>query len=363
MKRIAIIADPMDNQRAGVHVYTKQMVKSLLENDSDNFYLIFREKSDTSLSALPNCRLLVIPNFIGFTAIRKFFIIPLLAIYFKADAVIEPAHFGPFFLPKRVRRVTVIHDLSAVLFPQWHSFYSSMLQRLFLKRILRQADLIISNSFFTEREITKYYPFAANKVKTIYPGVLKANEQQSEQITAEDFPFFLYVGTLEPRKNLGLLLDAFKQYKDQSTSNMQLYIVGAKGWKIQDFFDSYHAHPYKSEIHILGFVRAELLTHYYQNCEAFVYPSFYEGFGFPVIEAMQHGATCITTQDSSMSEISYPYAIYFKNNDVLSLVAALQSVANFKNVNSKDEIMQQASKYNWSNFAKKMTLELKKLCQ
>ena len=352
LKKIAIIADPIDNQNAGVHVYTKGMLLSLLREDNENEYIFFREKKDTLFGEFINCKEIVIPNFIGFTAIRKFIIIPILAIFYKVNMVIEPAHFGPFFLPKKIKRVTVIHDLSAILFPQWHNYYSSVLQKIFLKRILKNADIIISNSYFTENEIIKYFPFTTNKIQTIYPGVEQKIADEETIMDMETKPFLLYVGTIEPRKNLNLLLEAFELYKDHTQSNMQLFIVGAKGWKTESFFQKYHQHKYKNDIQILGFVSIAALNQYYENCEAFIYPSQYEGFGFPVIEAMLHGATCITTAKSSMSEISYPYAIYFNNNDAKSLFQAINEVPNFKNVNTKDEIIKHATKFNWCIFAK-----------
>jgi glycosyltransferase involved in cell wall biosynthesis len=361
MKRIAIIADPIDNQYAGVHVYTKEMLLALVAQESTHQFILFREKKDDLFNAYSNVQCIVITNFIGFTAIRKFIIIPFLARKYRVDMVIEPAHFGPFLLPKKIKRVTVIHDLSAVLFPQWHSFYSSILQRIFLKRILRKADLIISNSQFTSAAIINHYPFTNTKIATIYPGIRKYYSEQSHEIEADLKPYFLYVGTVEPRKNLELLVEAFQLYKEQTNSNIQLYIVGARGWKVDSFFERLESHPYKADIHILGFVSNELLRYYYQHCEAFIYPSQYEGFGFPVLEAMQEGATCITTAESSMSEISYPYAIYFQNNVATSLLDAMYQVPNFKLTNSVEEIQHYTKKYSWNNFAKSLLQRLENI--
>lgn len=351
MKRIAIIADPIDNQQAGVHVYTRNMLFSLLDNDDLNYYIVFREKRDNTLQKYQRCLQVVIPNFIGFTAIRKFIIIPLLSMYHRANIVIEPAHFGPFFLPKSIQRVTVIHDLSAVLFPQWHSFYSSTLQRLFLPRILKNADLIISNSHFTENEIAIHYPGCKDKIQTIYPGVEAQTAIDDSIIDIESHEYFLYVGTIEPRKNLNLLLHAFKMYKSAlPESRMQLYVVGAKGWKVDSFFQELNVHPFKNDIHILGYVSDVLLIHYYRNCKAFVYPSIYEGFGFPVVEAMRQGATVITTADSSMSEIAGSNALFFKNKDAHSLCDAMMQVDSFKNTHDAEELILHSQKYNWSSF-------------
>jgi glycosyltransferase involved in cell wall biosynthesis len=352
MKRIAIIADPMDNQQAGVHIYTKNMVYSLLQNNTENYYFIYKEKNDPLLDLYSNCKQVIIPNFIGFTAIRKFIILPFLSVFYGANIVIESAHFGPFLMPQKIKRITVIHDLSAVLFPQWHSFYSSTLQKIFLNRILKKASLIISNSLFTEKEIIKNYPFTKDKIQTIYPGVISDTIQEGKENDNKKIPYFLFVGTIEPRKNLNLLLNAFKEYKNQIKDDKQLLIVGAKGWKTDSFFEIYNQHPYKNDIIITGFVTDEELKKYYKNCYAFIYPSQYEGFGFPVIEAMRQGTVCVTTADSSMSEIAYPFVITFQNNNLESLFKVMCQIENFKNVTRSDEIIIHSQKYDWDIFAK-----------
>jgi len=153
--KIAIIADPLDNQSAGVHTYTRQLVRSIAEFDTENEYILIREKKDPNLPfeqiAIPNIHLPI-----GFSAFRLFFIIPLILRFKKIDAVLEPAHFGPFNLPKRIKRITMIHDLTPIIFPQYHRYHSQILQRIFLRRILRKADMILSNSQNTSKDLAYY---------------------------------------------------------------------------------------------------------------------------------------------------------------------------------------------------------------
>lgn len=363
MKTIVIYADPIDNQKAGVHYYTLHMIHALLQNDTSNQYIILRSKKDDQFNTYPNVRIIAIPRIPGITILRLAILFPLISMYYKADIVIEPAHFGPFMLSAKIKRVTVIHDISAVLFPQWHTFFGSTLQRLFLDRILHKASLIISNSHFTQAEIEKKYPYTRHKIKTIYPGIPHINLEKPDENTmnVDLQPFFLYVGTIEPRKNLELLIAAFEAYKKQNISNMQLYIVGARGWRMASFFTALDNNAYKNEIHILGYVNEQQLRYYYKNCYAFIYPSIYEGFGFPVLEAMQQGAYCITTRDSSMYEISYPFASYFENNTMQSLLDAMNNIPNFANVNDKEEIIQHTQKYTWHNFAEQLITTLNNL--
>ncbi|MGB3547350.1 MAG: hypothetical protein WBA17_10265, partial [Saprospiraceae bacterium] len=143
--KIAIIADPLDNQRAGIHVYTRELVYALLKYDRKNEYILIRERVDPELDvrqiALPNVRLPI-----GYASLRLFFIVPHTLRRLGVDAVLEPAHFGPFNLPRRVRRITVIHDLTPLLLSSFHRYHSQLLQKIFLKRILRRASLILSNS-------------------------------------------------------------------------------------------------------------------------------------------------------------------------------------------------------------------------
>ena len=168
--RIAILADPLDNQNAGVHIYTRHMVRALLDANDGNEYILVRERRDDQY---PGAEQIVVPNVhlpIGFASFRLFFWIPFILRRKRIDAVIEPAHFGPFNLPRRIKRVTVIHDLTPIMFPHLHRWHSQLLQKLFLRRILRKADLIVANSNNTAADIERIYPVIKGKVSRIYLG-------------------------------------------------------------------------------------------------------------------------------------------------------------------------------------------------
>ena len=354
--KIAIIADPLDNQSAGVHTYTKQLVQALIEHDTENEYVIIREKKDPNLPlkqiAIPNIRLPI-----GFASLRLFFIIPLILRFQKVDAVLEPAHFGPFNLPKRIKRITMIHDLTPILFPQFHRFHSQLLQRIFLKRILRRTDLILSNSQYTSKDLIKVFPFTKSKIKTILLGRDPDFQPTSSRVYLErkgiDALYFINTGTIEPRKNLIVLLDAYRLFREKTKAKVNLLIVGKKGWKTEEFYAHLENHPYRKDIILTGYVDKEELIELYSHALALVYPSLYEGFGLPILEALSCGTQVICSNNSSLPEVGGNVTLYFDHEKENELLSHMHSVfQNFENgVDNKEVLLAQAKKFSWKKYA------------
>lgn len=317
--RIAILADPLDNQYAGIHIYTKELIRALIKVDKKNEYILIRQKKKDDF---PELKQIIVPNlpiYTGFQIFRFFFIFPYLARYLKVDAVVEPAHFGPFNLPKKIKRITVIHDLTPIKFPEFHRYYSQTLQRVFLKNILKKADLIITNSNNTSQDVIEFLPGSEKKVKRIYLGkenLFKPGAKESTMIKYKlDQPYFLFTGTLEPRKNLLVLLDAYAKFRNSTGSIVKLIIVGKKGWKSDPIMDAIENHPFRNDIQLVGYVPREDLPSLYSKAIAFIYPSIYEGFGLPVLEAMACGAPCIVSNSSSLPEVGRDAALFFHHNN------------------------------------------------
>jgi glycosyltransferase involved in cell wall biosynthesis len=327
---IAIIADPLDNQRAGVHVYVRELVRELADYEGPHTFLLIREKADPAL----DLRQIEVANIhapVGYASLRLFVLIPRLLTKLEVDVVFEPAHFGPFNLPRNIRRVTMIHDLTPILFPEHHRFHSRLLQQLFLKRILRRTDLVLTNSLHTSSDVERVYPFTKGKVTTIHLGRDESFRpdagQEFRQTYDLDHPYFLYVGTVEPRKNLLLLLEAYQAFRERHPSPTPLVIVGQKGWKSQSFYDAVAAHPYQENIRLTGFVEQRLLPQAYTSALALVYPSIYEGFGFPVLEALACGTNVVCPANSSLPEVGGELAYYYPTHDAAALTNRLLEVA------------------------------------
>ncbi len=355
--RIAFLADPLDRQYGGIHVYTKELIKALSILDKKNEYIVIRSESKNEFEGIEE---IVIPysSFPGYRFWRIFFQIPRLLAKKDVDIVVEPAHFGPFNLPKNIKRVTVIHDMTVFLFPEYHVWSSQYLQRMFLPRILKKADQIITNSKNTTEDLMKFFPYVKNKTTSILLGKdLSFKPQINNDILLSHKikqPYILFVGTLEPRKNVSTLIKAFDKFKDQTGLNHLLILIGKEGWKSDSIFDSIDQSPYKKEIIWLGYVPKEELPIFYSMAEVFVYPSIYEGFGLPILEAMACGTPVITSQESSIPEVGGSSVSYINPNSIEQLTSQIIVLCSDSQKRKKYIQMgiKQAANFSWEKTAK-----------
>ncbi|MCF8236756.1 MAG: glycosyltransferase family 4 protein [Saprospiraceae bacterium] len=368
-KRIAIIADSIDNQKGGVHVYTRELVKGLLlASPGDLEFLLLREKRDPHLQGM---RQIVIPNIrigLGLAAVRLFLIVPFILWWNRVDAVIEPAHFGPFNLPKRIKRVTVIHDLTPLLFPQYHRFHSQWLQRIFLKRILSKASLIVANSTYTADDIRRFFPFTRGKVASILLGYDPSMQRVEDTAVLKNLeitsPFWLAVGTIEPRKNLVRLLEAYRLFRESHDARVCMVIVGERGWKSEPFFEALEHHPFRADILLTGYVSQHQLTALYSLAIGLVYPSEYEGFGLPVLEAFACGCPVICSNVSSLPEVGGDTAWYVDPLDEKSIAGSMIQLAHLPDRDSiqlRMACLERAAAFGWDIHAREFIQRLKAL--
>lgn len=350
--RIVIIADSIDTQNAGIHVYTRNMIESL-EKLSGLEITCIRIKNKSEIKFKNEIIVNGIIPFMKKDPFRVFFSIPKAIKKLKPDFVIEPAHFGPFNLPKKIKRVTVIHDLTPIKFPHWHNFISRNIQKVFLPSILKRSSLIITNSDNTSNDILETYPNTAGKIARIYPGVDPFFRIKNDEIIQNKEPFFLSVGTIEPRKNLPLLLDSYQLFREKTNFTHSLIICGGNGWKNKEFYEKLNNHPFKNDIKLMGYVSKEELKILYSTTTAFIYPSLYEGFGFPVAEAMGCGAPCIVSVTSSLPEVSGDAALYFNPSSSTELCTQMIQISNSEEKQNELIIsgIVQIEKFNWNDFA------------
>jgi len=323
--KIAVLADALDTQTAGIYVYLKELLDSIHRIDHRNQYIIIRPLSKNDYPNWEEITVPINPRIPFHQRIRQFIHIPSLLNQLKPDVVLEPGHFGPFNLDKSIKRVTVIHDLTPILFPEYHIKTSQLTHKWFLPRILRKADHIITNSENTTKDVIAYHPAAASKITSIHLGKHPAFRATDPSAVIKKYDlrpnYLLYLGTLEPRKNLDVLLSAFEKYKStHPTSSTQLVLAGKQGWRIEPFLDKVAASKWRSDIKLLGYLSFEELPALYSGAAISVYPSHYEGFGFPVLEAMACGTAVICSDNSSLPEVGGAAVAYFETGDVEGLV-------------------------------------------
>lgn len=223
---------------------------------------------------------------------------------------------GPEISPDLgAKLVVTVHDVIYKTYPQGHTQETLALSDAQFRFLTSRASRIICSSSSTLSDVQKYFPETAGKACYIYQGVDKnifyplAGEKREAARGAIrqkgiDGPFILFVGTIEPRKNLKGLLEAYAQLKQKKLFGGKLVVVGMAGWKSEDLPQWVEQLGIKQDVLFLGFVHDEELRALYNLAEVFVFPAFYEGFGYPILEAFNCGAAVVTSDVSSCPELA-----------------------------------------------------------
>ncbi len=210
----------------------------------------------------------------------------------------SPAHYIPRFCP--FKTVVTIHDLSYLFFKS--EFLKKDLYQLinWTRYAIEKSSKIIAVSKTTKKDLMHEYSTPENKIAVVYNGYEHGKTRAtSHQPLVTDFPYFLYLGTIQPRKNLALLISAFTKFHTTHPS-YKLIIAGKKGWLYETIFDLVHQLKMEKNIQFSGFVTDEEKMCLYKGATAFVLPSLYEGFGIPLLEAMSSGCPVVSSFSSSL---------------------------------------------------------------
>jgi glycosyltransferase involved in cell wall biosynthesis len=257
--------------------------------------------------------------------------------------------------------VVTFHDMTFFLYPELHTLAKRLFFPLAIRASARRADALIADSESTRQDAIQVLGISPEKIKTTQLGVDPAfrpiNDTAAKGKIAEkyDLPekFILYVGLIEPRKNLPILISAFKRLID-SGENYKLVLVGRYGWMYKDLLRQINNLDLEGKVHFTGYVSQEDLPLVYNLSSLFVYPTIYEGFGLPALEAMACGVPVITTDVSSLPEIVGEAGILIPVNDVEALYGSMIEVLRNEDLRRKmiNKGMQRAAKFTWEQTAK-----------
>lgn len=277
----------------------------------------------------------------------------------RYDLIHSPTVTAPFFFsPKKVKVVMTVHDVIPFLHPQWHPWKRKLYFKYILKYRLQQVDHIISVSHSTKHDLIKYLGVSSEKITVIHLG---APEYFKPQNKVQKGNYILGVGTFEPRKNFEGLIRSFSRLKRQYRIKEKLIIVGKQGWFLKDIANLQK--EYGTDILFKGYVDENELVELYQLAKVFIYPSFYEGFGLPVIEAMACGCPVITSNHSSLPEVGGAAALYVNPEDTDQISRKIYQVLSDQNLQeemTRKGIMQ-VSKFSWEKCAEKTVQVYKKV--
>lgn len=354
---IVILADPVDNQKAGIHTYTKNLIENLLKIDNKNRYTFIHKKKNPFFKGKRN-RIVPRYKFPGAESLRKHITLPRLIKKLKADIVLEPCHIGPFNLPKSIKRAVTIHDLTPILFPNFHPLKSKIIHRLFLKNTIKNADIIFTPSKNTKQDIENNFK---TKAKIIVTPLGIDRPHRGIKKNPYSHPYFLYLGTIEPRKNLELLIDTFLELKEEENLPHKLVLAGEIGWKARGIKKKAKK---SKDIIMAGHLSEEDKATHYKYADIFIYPSFYEGFGLPPLEAMSYKTPVICSTGGSLQEIFHENAVTFDPNDKEGLLLSILEI--LKTPNLRETLVKNgqtfSKKFTWEACAKKTLKGIEKAC-
>lgn len=326
----------MEKNYSGISEYTYNLLQHLLKIDHENQYILFYNSSkqpNVPEFNFPNVSFkeYKYPNKLFNLSLRFLKIAEIDKMIGGVDVFIVP-NFLFLNLSKHCRKILIVHDLSFEIYPEFFTFKKRLWHDLIgPKQLCEQADTVVAISENTKNDIIKIFEINPEKIKVIYPGVAEkffepiTDEQKNYVKEKYNLPgkYIFYLGNLEPRKNVETLLKAFEKLQDK---NIHLVLAGSKAWKYKNINTLYNNSTAKNRINFLGYVSAEDKPALYSLAQAFIYPSIYEGFGLPPLEAAACGTPVISSFNSSIVEAVGDSGLLIDPNNYNELAQVIDSL-------------------------------------
>lgn len=353
------ISDLATNRADGTTRYTREMAKRLPVIGRQHEWLMFCPYLDSGIEQelkRSNVKVIRSPWPKYWTQSR----LPWEIYRWRPEALFMPIQQLPIIRPKRLRTIAVVHDLAVHKFPRQFTFKDWLLLHYFSAQACREATSIIAVSGASARDIAAYYGrtdavvigHGVDKEKFRPPASREEREAAVVLVSQRleiNQPYILYVGQIQPRKNIVRLIKAFDLLARER--NYQLVLAGGHGWLRQTIDEAINQAAAKERIHRLEGVNDTLLRALYWQAEVFVLPSLYEGFGMPVLEAMSCGCPVVTSNNSSLPEVAGGAAILVEATDVNSIKSGIVAA-----VERREELIkkgrERVSNISWENTAK-----------
>lgn len=340
----------------GVGRFTKGLIEAILDYDKENkwtfFFSAFRGKIDkdilNKIKMPPHryVRLPLSPNMLSFLW-NTLHIVPIEVFTGPLDVFICSDWTEP---PSLCKKATIVHDFAYLRYPE--TVHSSILstQKKRMEWVRKESSFIITPSKATQKDVSNFFSISIDKVFPLYSGVVV--EKPSIAFLDETKnkynlhkKFMLSVGKLEPRKNISRLIDAFVSLRNEE---VDLIIVGPQGW------DEQSAQKQYKNVHFTGFVSEKELHALYELCEFFVYPSLWEGFGYPVLEAMHHSKSVAVSDNSSLIELVEGRGLLFDPLSVPEIAKSLKTLLTNQELRHEYEKkgFKYAKEFTWKRYYK-----------
>jgi len=367
--------------KTGVEVCSLELIRSL-KNKLDDFEVILYVRADQKKEILDNFlktekeiskrlkkgnwKIVAIPFVRFWTQLG----LALEILTNPVDFLLIPAHISPIIHPQKM--AVVVHGLEYEKCPQSYSFFSKFFHRFFVKKSIAWASKVVAVSQNTKKDLIEIYRLPKEKIKVIYNGFvpvdncLKGSDKISLKVRKVSQRFLFYIGRLEERKNIGGMIEAFELLKEKYSYEGQLVLAGKAGFGFDKIKAKIDQSRFKKEILQLGFISEEEKKFLFSKADVFLFPSFCEGFGIPILEAQSAGVPVITSQFPPMSEVAKDERILVDPKDTKQIAQKIFNLISDENL--RKSVVAKGKKnirrFSWEKaaleFSKLIKQELKK---
>ena len=345
---------------SGIGYYTYRIIKDLIELDEKNEYFLFSNcELSVNFPLKKNVHFILLP--FKSRLLWSRYILGIKTKKYKLDVFWSPTHNLPIVQQRNTKYFMTVHDIANHILPNISQSKDNQQRylRVILNSSCKTADSIIVPSLATKNDLVDYFKVKEDKIKVVYEGgdaeksirpIDKKELVDKYKITK---PYFLYIGTLQPRKNIETIVDAFERLNN---SNVQLVLAGGIGWGMEDTLNKIKLSNCSNNIILTGYISEAEKAALYSNAMSFVFPSLYEGFGIPILESFSYGIPVITARNSSLPEVGGDAAIYMENvHSSEQLEEAMQTIINM-DVQEREALslrgIKQYNKFTWKKCAK-----------
>jgi glycosyltransferase involved in cell wall biosynthesis len=359
--RVAIDATAIPRQMAGAGVYTDSLIRAIRQVDRENDYVIFVRRGALADLARPGFRIVPAPT--PNRPARLLWEQCLLPLQLRQQGVKllhSPHHTMPLVAPG-CRQVVTFHDLTFFLLPARYPASRRLYFQAVSRASARRADALIVPSETVKGDVMRILAVPQSRITTVYEApapVFRPIEDDAmlAQVRRKyrlPHRFILNVGSLEPGKNRACLIQAFNELRRRGLEH-RLVIVGQRAWKYEDDFELVERLGLGEAVLFTGYVPAEELAALYNCAELFVFPSLYEGFGLPVLEAMACGVPVVTSNVSAMPEVAGDAALLIEPRDIEGLADAMERPLRHSRVRAslRSRGLKRAAQFSWERAAR-----------
>jgi glycosyltransferase involved in cell wall biosynthesis len=351
--KIGVEVKAFKNGTTGIARYLRMLLSRLQKMDTENEYLLFTCAPVEYAVTNPKWKMTVSPTRMPGVVWQQL-MLPGILQRENIDLLWSPEQICPVRFKGPI--ITTVHDLTALRFPETCQRSNRYIQKYLFPPTVKRSSCLIPVSDYIGSELLASYPAEMRDKKMV--TVTNASpdwEPQASQASSAEEPFLFFAGNQEPRKNLIRLIDALEILRGKGTE-IALHIAGPSGWRNQALRNKIAASAVKEQVRFLGYLPEDELKQQYRTCTAVVYPSLYEGFGLPLLEAFCMGARVITSKHTVMEEIAGDKAVYFDPFDSgdMARVIATAIDAPFNPHTFSTNVRPILSEYSWENSARRL---------